>query len=1207
MMKRRALPWLVLVLAACTEENPDRVTLPADAPDAAACVDGAACDDGDPCTAGDRCERGACRGEPRICDDDDPCTVDRCDPTSGMCFGEAMPVQGREGEPGDARCGDGVDGDCDGLVDGADADCRRCADDAECVDANPCTRERCARGRCESVNADDGVACDDGDACTEGDTCGGGRCGGAPRACPPVEGACMAPACAEGECGAAPLPDGTACDDGDPCTTEDACVSGTCDGKPRDCGELDGPCVRGVCAEGGCRAAPRVDGTPCDDGLCQPDAICVAGECAGDRVDCSRLDGVCRVGVCDPDTGGCGAAAAPAGTACDDGDPCTTDDACGEGGCRGTPRACDGGPCGVGRCDAATGACVVDPAPNGTPCDDGEGCTEGDRCVDGACLGAERACPAPDAPCRVAACDPRTGECGRAPAPDGTACDDGDRCTTGDACTAGRCEGAAPACDDGDACTVDRCDPVSGACVHPLQPGDGREGAPGDPACANGRDDDCDGLADAADADCRRCAADADCDDGDPCTEFSCDAGTCVARPSAADGRACDDGDACTQGDTCRAERCEGAAVDCSGLDGPCARGVCALGACVPRPVGDGAACDDGDACTQGDACREGSCAGRPRDCSALDDECRVGRCAEGGCRAEPRPAATPCNDGQPCTVRDACEAGECRGAPADCGAFDGACVVGQCDPTSGDCAPVRLPDGSGCDDGDPCTVDDACTLGACAGRPRDCAALDGACVVGRCDEGACRAVPRRDGTPCDDGSACTAEDACGGGECRGAARDCAALDGPCVVGACDPATGRCVAVPAGDGAPCDDGLRCTADDRCAEGGCVGAPVDCRRLDGPCATGACDPATGACVARPLPDDTACDDGQACTDGDACRDGACRGDGLDCGGLNDACVVGVCDPAAGDCRAEPLADGSPCDPGDLCTVGATCERGACVGAPRDCSALDGPCVTGACDPATGACVAERAAEGTACEDGNPCTVEERCEAGRCLGGARSCAHLDGPCTVGRCDAQQGCVAVPRADGAACDTGNPCLTEEACRAGVCTGTPIACVDADPNPCRAAACNPATGRCEPADVADGTACDDGAFCTTGDACRAGQCRGAARDCNPPGEPCRVGTCDERRDRCDVGNRPNGTACDDGQFCSVGDRCYSGTCRPTGSRDCPDANAGCARGVCDEQGDRCTQVAAPEGTLCFDGNPCTLGDTCRGGDCAAGRDICP
>jgi len=99
------------------------------------------------------------------------------------------------------------------------------------------------------------------------------------------------------------------------------------------------------------------------------------------------------------------------------------------------------------------------------------------------------------------------------------------------------------------------------------------------------------------------------------------------------------------------------------------------------------------------------------------------------------------------------------------------------------------------------------------------------------------------DGTPCDDGNACTTDDVCRSGQCQGVPPGCD--DGnPCTVDFIDDSTGACLHNPA-LGLACDDGNPCTLGDTCQFNGiCVGRPL-CD--DGnPCTTDLCDPQTGAC-------------------------------------------------------------------------------------------------------------------------------------------------------------------------------------------------------------------------------------------------------------------------------------------------------------------------------------------------------------------------
>lgn len=230
---------------------------------------------------------------------------------------------------------------------------------------------------------------------------------------------CTVDACSatEGRCAHTPTPDGLACEDNDPCTLGNACVSGAC-GTPAACG----------------------DANPCTADSCAP----ATGGCVHVPVACNDFD-PCTTDSCNVDTGRCFFSSI-AGAACDDGSLCTAGDTCmmvaGSGvKCQGYDACDDGNLCTADLCDPATGACTN----QAIQCEDGN-------------------------PCTVDFCD-EGGSCASA-AITGAPCDDADRCTTGDTCVAGPpgtdpdCQGQPAACDDSDACTVDGCDPVTGGCVH---------------------------------------------------------------------------------------------------------------------------------------------------------------------------------------------------------------------------------------------------------------------------------------------------------------------------------------------------------------------------------------------------------------------------------------------------------------------------------------------------------------------------------------------------------------------------------------------------------------------------------------------------------------------------------------------------------------------------------------------------------------------
>ncbi|MFT3776509.1 MAG: thrombospondin type 3 repeat-containing protein [Minicystis sp.] len=168
------------------------------------------------------------------------------------------------------------------------------------------------------------------------------------------------------------------------------------------------------------------------------------------------------------------------------------------------------------------------------------------------------------------------------------------------------------------------------------------------------------------------------------------------------------------------------------------------------------------------------------------------------------------------------------------------------------------------------------------------------------------------------------------------------------------------------------------------------------------------------------------------------------------------------------------------------IGDACE---CLQA----CAPPGPCrQAGVCAPATGQCSYAPVANGTACDDGNACTQTDTCLNGACAGGNPiTCAAADQCHAAGTCDPLTGqCSSAIVANGTACDDGNACTQTDTCQNGACTGaSPITCAASDQ--CHAAGtCDPVTGQCSGPTLADGSACDDGHPCTVGDVCEAGAC---------------------------------------------------------------------------------------------------------------------
>ena len=222
---------------------------------------------------------------------------------------------------------------------------------------------------------------------------------------------------------------------------------------------------------------------------------------------------------------------------------------------------------------------------------------------------------------------------------------------------------------------------------------------------------------------------------------------------------------------------------------------------------------------------------------------------------------------------------------------------------------------------------------------------------------------------------------------------------------------------------------------------------------------ACIPALSATAWSQLPAGTFCgsDNVDACDNADACNDlGVCetnhKPDGTSCPDDGNECSDDYCE--GGVCAHPFVVPGTPCgsDIETECNNADTCDEfGVCqdnfepvdtpCGDPYD-SECDNP---DSCDGA-GFCVSNHEVDGLACsDDGNACT-DDICASGTCdhpnqpegyaCGDQTTdtqCDHLDA------CDGLGVCLDHIEEDGTPCDDGDACTTgEESCQAGVCLGT-------------------------------------------------------------------------------------------------------------------------------------------------------------------------
>ena len=646
---------------------------------------GADCSESEVCPGGYSCveavtaERGA---------------VTQCVPDSGECkctdkavslgLGAACHTENEFGVCAGLRTcsADGL-GECDApvaameLCNGVDDDCSGEVDDGEFVD-----------GAFANL-------CDDGNDCTE-DSCGG-------------EAGCSWQPLAEGEC-----------QDGDPCTIADLCVSGLClSGGNLNCDDNN------ICTDDWCNpmegCVNDANQVACDDGdACTMGDTCSGGECigGGEAPGCDDAN-VCTSDDCDAQSG-CTHEVIPGccndNVECADGDACTND-VCVANGCKNTfmPGCCkangdcdDGDFCTEDTCQ--NNVCFNAPIPDcckvDLECSDGNACTS-DKCIANLCKNSSIAgcCKTnqdclDDDPCTEDVCQGENclnkivlGCCKT-----NLACDDGNPCT-GDSCQGNLCQhDVIPeccindvACNDNDACTLDKC--IASHCEH----GD-IQGCCKFPADCNDADACTDDLCIAnacqnqAVPDC--CSNDGQCDDFDPCTHSVCVGYHCQTEPISGCCKFnsdCDDDNVCTV-DTCKANKCLHTGVE----------------ACCTTDKD----CDDNDTCTE-DACVGKMCKyATTQDCCVTDVDCHDGDvCTEDTCVAnlclnDVVPGCclqdSDCGDGDPCTI-DSCEI-----------------LIGVCQFEETDCCETNAE----CDDGNLCTLDECVDGGCVSGKIGTCVIL---------------------------------------------------------------------------------------------------------------------------------------------------------------------------------------------------------------------------------------------------------------------------------------------------------------------------------------------------------------------------------------------------------------------------------------------------------------------------------------------------
>lgn len=212
-------------------------------------------------------------------------------------------------------------------------------------------------------------------------------------------------------------------------------------------------------------------------------------------------------------------------------------------------------------------------------------------------------------------------------------------------------------------------------------------------------------------------------------------------------------------------------------------------------------------------------------------------------------------------------------------------------------------------------------------------------------------------------------------------------------------------------------------------------------------------------------------------------------------------------------------------------------------------------------------------GEECDDGNTLS---------CDGCSFACeieeTDDDNPCTTDSCVHPFGWISNPVPPGTACCDG---ATERDCSQ----------LDTQ---CSVGLCNPASDACESEPRPDGTGCDDGLACTTGDVCSDGVCGFVGSGCSCvstfPEDPCfNVVVCANGVPQCRIDLNEGAEACIGTSLTST-PCCGNGTLQPTEECDAGGANSNAPDAVCrtDCTLGRCGDgiVDPGRGEQCDDGN---------------------
>ncbi len=946
---------------------------------------------------------------------------------------------------------------------------------------------------------------------------------------------------------------------------------------------------------------------------------------------------------------------------CSDGNACTTPDRCVNGVCQGgaqitCPDDNDGNICTGLICDATTGNCTSTNVAG--PCDDGNPCTVNDNCVGGVCRGSPKVCDDQDS-CTDNSCNPQSGQCQfnlrqqpLARCSKTQACPAGNNCNLTTClceqlCSAnkplaagGQCK---PDCPAGQACDADCsckvCPGAGNACTLNCPGGQCVIGADGKCVCRRN----CSAGPKQPGELCRN-----DCPQGAACNENCVCEQSCSANKGAPPGGVQCKND-CPLGMQCNLQQCK--------CERPCSQG----------PKQPGEICIDN--CPQNTQCDQNTCvcrqpcnanAGKPpqgvqcqpncpqnQACSPLNCSCIqcpiVGRCTlqcpggstcvikNGQCSCERRCAAGPkqegetCRDDCPnknlgvicdqntCTCQQPCQAGlgkppagvQCQPQCPDGQACNANCGCVQCPAAGGGCPANFCPPGTECKiENGQCKCERLCSQGPKQGNelcrndcPQGAVCNQNTCV---CEQSCAANIPppavgvcKND---CPQGQACNQN--CNCQQCPGANGACTLV---CPGGACVIRNGQCKCERLCSQGPMKPGEVCKP--VCPNGAvCDENTCTCQQ---PCDAQLPGPIAGAQCNDNCPQGQGCNGNcncQQCPINNQCPANFCPA-GTQCQIQNGRCVCEQ--PCAA--NVGQVLPGAQCK--DNCPQGAACNLNTCT-CEQPCNANAGQIIQGAqckpncpagqgCEgntctckvcPINGQCPANFCPQGTKCVPGNNgCVCEQLCSAnlGQVINGAQckdNCPQ-GSACNLQTCTCQQRCDAnLGQIVGGAQCLPN-CPQGQGCEGNTCT-----CKQCPINgQCPANFC-PAGTKCVPGN--NGCVCEQLCSGNVGQVLNGAQCK---NDC-PQGAVCNQNTCTcEQPCNANLGQVIQGAQCKPN--CPAGKGCDGNTCS---CKVCP-VNGQCPANFC------------PAGTKCVPGNngcvceqPCSgnVGQVLNGAQC---KNDCP